>query len=244
MDRGIYVTAAGALGQDKGMGIIANNLAGGSVMGFKKDIPVFSIYNIPLTYPLSPISGGEKVFVNISGMVTDFSQGILKATGNPLDVAISGDGFFVVQTPEGRRYTRKGDFIIDNTGLLKTKDGYQVEGEGDVITLTPGEVSIEQDGTISVNGNVVGRLRLVTFPKPYPLEKVGGGLFRVSGGDVAELPAEGASIMQRHLEMSNVNTIQEMVSMINGLREYESQLKVIQGFDDITDKAIRLANNR
>ncbi|MBI5598576.1 MAG: flagellar hook basal-body protein [Deltaproteobacteria bacterium] len=247
MDRGVYVAITGGIGQDRLMEAITGNLAGSNVVGFKRDVPVFSVYDAPLA---PPVAGGmtEKVFANATDIFTDFSQGMMKSTGNPLDVAISGDGFFVVQTPDNNSmYTRKGDFTLDSEGRLTTKGGYAVEGEGGVIQLTPDEaslskISIEKDGTLSLNGTIVDKIRVVTFPDPNVLRKAGSGLFAAAGG-AAGVPAEGeAAVMQGHLEMANVNAVGEMVSMMTAMRAYESGMKLIQGFDTITDTAIKLAS--
>ncbi|MBI5327345.1 MAG: flagellar basal-body rod protein FlgF [Deltaproteobacteria bacterium] len=244
MDRGIYVAASGAISHSKTLDIISNNLAAGNIIGFKKESPVFNMQEILANHTASAADSKplERVFVNIKGVFEDFSQGILKSTGSPLDAAISGDGFFVVQTPEGERYTRMGSFTMDKDGKLKTKSGFDVEGENGVITLTQGRVSIAQDGSISVDGAPIDKLKVVVFPKPYPLQKVGEGLFKAAGPGMNPKPAEGVSVFQGNLEMSNVNTVQEMVSMLNALRAYESQMKAVKGFDDITDSAIKLAS--
>ncbi|MBI5682869.1 MAG: flagellar hook basal-body protein [Deltaproteobacteria bacterium] len=157
MNRGIYVAAVGAINAARSSDVIANNLAGSSVVGFKKDTPIFSIYQAdsnPALYRAASMTP-ERVFVNISSgnIYTDFEQGLISKTGNPLDFAISGNGFFVIATPDGERYAKRGDFVIDKDGRLKTKDGNNVLGENGVITLTQGGVSVAEDGTISVGGN-------------------------------------------------------------------------------------------
>lgn len=241
MDRGVYLALTGGISHDRKTEAIINNLAGSNVSGFKKNIPVFNVY----AQAVSPIADGlsARVFVDIGDMFTDFSQGVVKTTGNPLDVAIFGHGFFVVDTPNGRMFTRKGDFTVAKDGKLVTKDGYAVEGNNGVIILTAGEVAIAQDGNISIDGNIIGKLKIVTFADPHQLQKAGNGLFMALQANVAELPSD-ASLMPSSLEMSNVSAVEEMVSMINAIRAYESNMKLIQGFDEIAEKSIRAASSR
>ena len=241
MDRGIYIAVAGAVNQERLVETIANNLAGLGVPGFKRDIPVFSTYNPQraLGFPLRAV-----VFPDRGVSAVDLSQGVLERTGNPLDLAISGEGFFVIRTPEGRRYTRMGNFVIARDGTLQTQEGYPVEGVNGVIRLTGGSPSISGDGTVSVDGEEVGRIKIVTFDDPMALKKVGKGLFALSRQGVRERPATGAGVMAGYLERSNVDPVKEMVSMIAAMRAYETHLKLIQGFSDIADRTIRATERR
>ncbi len=234
MDRGVYVAVAGAVNQERVVETIAHNLAGLGVSGFKRDISIFKVYMDGL---LSPIRG--LTFPDRGRTAVDLSQGLLERTGNPLDIAIEGEGFFVVQTPGGKRYTRMGNFTRGSDGTLQTLDGYPVEGEGGVIRLTQGSVAVAPDGTVSVDGEEVGRIKIVTFDDPLSLRKVGRGLFALSAG--VERPSERATLMQGYLERSNVNPVEEMVSMIAAMRAYETNLKLIQGFSDLADRVIRAA---
>ncbi len=244
MDRGVYIAAVGCIGQDRVVDVIANNLAGSDEVGFKKDLPVFKVYSPEVDSSIYTDSseGNDMVFALTKGIVTDISQGEIKETGNPLDLAISGDGFFVVKGKEKTFYTRRGDFVVDKDGRLSTKDGYLVQGEGGVITLTSGEVSVGEDGTVSVDGEEVGRIKLVSFKKPDLLEKAGAGLFRLKDSKAQIERPKNSSILQGHLEMSNVDAVKEMVSMITALRAYESHMRLIKAFDEMTENSIRLAN--
>lgn len=249
MDRGIYVAAGGAINALITSDVIANNLAGSNIIGFKKDTPVFSAYQSSGNPNLYKGAGNspERVFVdttsgNTRNIYTDFTSGLMTKTGNPLDFAIGGDGFFVVSTPDGERYTKRGDFILDKDGRLKTKDGYDVLGENGVITLTQGNVVAAEDGTLSVNGGIVNKLKILAFTQPEQLQKEGSGLFRSTGRGVNPLLSQNPLVMQGHLELSNVNTIKEMVSMIDAVRAYEAHMKSVRSFDDITDSVIRLTS--
>ncbi|MEE8575243.1 MAG: flagellar basal-body rod protein FlgF [Thermodesulfobacteriota bacterium] len=240
MDNGIYVSTSGAVGHMRKLDEITNNLANVNVPGYKKDVQVFEEY---LTKETAEGTATEitkdTAFVHVSKVVTDFSQGITAKTDNPTDLAIMGDGFFVIDTPEGPRYTRKGDFIIDDKGQLITKDGNPVKASYGVIKLTSTDITIVDSGRITGYGTVLGKLDIVVFEKPYNLTKAGAGLFIADEGATPK-PATGAKVMQGYLERANTNAVKEMVSMITALRSYESQMKLIQSFDKITEQAISL----
>jgi flagellar basal-body rod protein FlgG len=182
----------------------------------------------------------EKGFlIRPTKLTLDLSQGLLKPTGNPLDLAISGEGFFVVQTPRGERFTRKGDFSLDRNGFLVTNEGFQVLGEGGPIEIGRGrEVVINERGEVTVDGEVIDTLRIVTFSKEARLIPEGNGLIRAEGGEV--LPAEGFSVKQGFLEGSNVSPIEEMVRLMNLIRLFEAYQKALQtSFEDLSRKLIQ-----
>ena len=168
----------------------------------------------------------------MAGIYTDFSEGSIKETGNSLDLAINGEGFFVVNTPDGPRYTRSGNFSLNGANMLSTQDGYPVMGENGPVIIEGGTVTIDPDGRVIVDGEEVNRLRIVDFPKPYNLKKIGNNLFEADGA----IPATNYSISQGFLEMSNVDQIKEMVSMIEILRGYESYRKVINAIDETASR--------
>lgn len=262
MDKGIYTALSGSIVQERRMDIISNNLANVNSAGYKGDIPVFESYlqqqkgvNIPAT--VIPGTAPNEYVVNSKHYI-DFSQGPLHGTGNELDLALNGDGFFAVDTPDGIRYTRNGNFKIDTEGVLKTQNGYPVlsgggaEGEYiyiNVLSLTQqGEVSVSADGTISVIDQFSGsipiqitggyKLKIVDFEKPYALRKVGNGLYAPVNKNIPELEAKNTEVKQGFIERSNINTIKEMTSMIEVVRGYESYQKVIQSFSDSTSKLV------
>jgi flagellar basal-body rod protein FlgF len=174
--------------------------------------------------PADPTSGPqmERAFGVLSGGRADFSAGAIRETGRALDVALSGEGFLVVQTPRGERYTRAGSLQLDAAGQLVTLNGDLVVGEGGPVTLRPGEVSIGEDGTVSVQGQAAGRLKIVRFQDPRAaLVKEGDSLFAATG---AERPAEAPQtrLLQGALETSNVNVVAEMAAMMQNGREFDS----------------------
>ena len=158
----------------------------------------------------------------VTSGATDFTPGAVRETGRALDVALDGDGFLVVQTPRGERYMRAGNLTLDNAGQLVTQRGEMVVGESGPITIPPGEVAIGEDGTISVGGRTIDRLKVVRFDNPQAaLVKEGDSMFVATGKETASA-AEGARVMQGTLEVSNVNTVTEMVAMMQNNREFEA----------------------
>lgn len=163
----------------------------------------------------------------VTGGATDFSAGSIRETGRPLDVALEGDGFLTVQTARGQRFMRAGNLTLDASGQLVTQGGDLVVGQSGPITVPPGEVSIGADGTISVKGQQIDTLKIVRFNNPQAaLVKEGDSLFIATG---QEKPVEtpNTRIHQGALEMSNVNTVSEMVAMMQNGREFESLQKSV-----------------
>jgi flagellar basal-body rod protein FlgG len=213
--------------------VISHNLSNLQTPGFKRHVLSFENEEFEK-------SETEKGFlIRPTKLTLDLSQGLLKPTGNPLDLAISGEGFFVVQTPRGERFTRKGDFSLDRNGFLVTNEGFQVLGEGGPIEIGRGrEVVINERGEVTVDGEVIDTLRIVTFSKEARLIPEGNGLIRAEGGEV--LPAEGFSVKQGFLEGSNVSPIEEMVRLMNLIRLFEAYQKALQtSFEDLSRKLIQ-----
>lgn len=163
----------------------------------------------------------------LTAQATNFSSGSIRETSRQLDVSLDGDGFLVVQTARGERYTRQGSFTLDNAGQLVTQGGDLIVGDSGPITVPPGEISIGDDGTITANGKSAGRLRLVHFADPnQALTKEGNSLF-VATGRQGATEAVGTRVVQGTLEMSNVNSLTEMVAMMQNTREFESLQKAV-----------------
>ncbi len=209
---------------------VANNLANVDTPGFKKETVTFDemLYQANRTRQRV----GKALRIN-----TVHQQGVVQKTDAPFDMAISGDGFFRVQTPAGERLTRAGNFQRNNEGVLVTANGYPVLGEAGPITINGNKVDVARDGRLFVDGLAVDRLAVVTAD-PQALKKEGENLFRLAEGAPAETP-ENLQIMQGHLEKSNVNTVTEMTEMIDLYRAYEGQQKMIRAVDDLDDLAVR-----
>jgi flagellar basal-body rod protein FlgF len=203
----------------------ANNIANAMTTGYKAERLLYST--------IEAEKKGESSLQNlVAGVVTsggtDFTAGNISQTGRDLDVAIEGDAFLQIQTPRGVRYTRAGNLSLDANGQLVTKNGDLVVGQRGAITVPPGgELSIGEDGSLSVKGQKFDQLKLVRFENPTAaLQKEGDSLFMETGNE-KPLQATNSSVHQGSLEGSNINSIQEMISMINNNREFESIQKSV-----------------
>jgi len=173
----------------------------------------------------------------ISPEYIDFQQGALQDTGNPLDFALQGNGFFSVKTPDGNRYTRDGRFLRDAENTLVTVEGYQVlDDAGQPIELPDGEVSVAADGAISVNGTAVAALGIGVFTDPETeLQHTEGNLFT---GPTASTSEEVPQVVQGYLEASNANPSQLMTQLVEVARSYEAAQKLVQNQDELLGKTI------
>jgi flagellar basal-body rod protein FlgG len=234
----IYEAATGALLQQMRLELLTNNLANVNTAGYKADQPVFQIDPEKLTP--DPEAGG--VFISPYALTMenriDFTQGFARQTGNNLDTAIVGNGFFEVQTPDGPRYTRKGGFTINDQQILCTSDGWPVMGQGGEIQISGTRIDINDQGDIYVDDVLVDSLNIVDFPKPYALKKIGFGLMEPENPDSQPMAAENYRISQGFIETSNVDAIRTMTEMIETLRVFESYQRVIQSADEATDLAV------
>jgi flagellar basal-body rod protein FlgF len=206
------------------MDVIATNLANANTSGFKAEAMIFSEFLEPTSKAGTPLS---MVFDVTS--LRDMSEGNMKATNNPLDLAISGDGYFAVQAPQGERYTRLGAFQLDNQGQIVTLGGAPVLSAGGGPLTIPREVSsitITSDGTVSADSVEIGKLRVVDFEEPQALSKDGSGLYDAK--DQAPRPATEAEVQQGMIEESNVKGVVEMTRMIEVVRSYQAAGKLAE----------------
>lgn len=215
--------------QEKRFQLISQNLSNVQTAGYKKDVPVFSVL---FSQRMSPLQTESPDTSAIS-----FQQGGGQKTGNTLDLAIDGEGFFKVMTPRGVRYTRAGHFRLDKEQRLTNADGYPVLGRGGEIRLRGKEIIVEKEGVIKADGQEAGRLSPVVFSNPSRLKKEGHNLFRTEM-PLDEKEAATASILQGHLEQSNVDPIEEMVKLIDAARTFESCLKAVQSWDAMDEKMV------
>ena len=252
----IYMATIGALAYEKRLQIISNNLANSNTVGYKQDHGQFKIPDIKGT-TVDPFLNTENIdisqaelFWNNFKVYTDHSNGSLKNTGNDLDMALVGKGFFCVQTPDGIHYTRKGDFTLDGDGTLVTRNGWPVLGEsGEIKVDSSGnpaqhkKFSVDESGNIYVDGNQADRLRVVDFPQPYNLIKVGETFFKSPDNGAGPIPSEKSKVSQGFIELSNVDGVKMMTEMIEVLRGYESYQKIIRSIDDVNSRAINEIGN-
>jgi flagellar basal-body rod protein FlgF len=238
MDNALYVGLSRQMVLQREMDIISNNIANVDTIGFK----VESL--LEKTEPKAPamtLGGPRPVkFVAADGVARDFGQGALRTTGAPLDIAIEGQGFFTVRTPQGDRYTRDGKFRTDDTGRLVTQSGQpvaDVSGGEIVIDAEKGQVSIAADGTMTQGRDQVGKLGVVQFANPGALEKAGDNLYR-NTSNLTPTPAEKARLRQGMLEGSNVNSVLQITNMIEVSRAYESTARMMDSAADLSRRAV------
>ncbi len=223
---GMTEAAETMLAQQNRMDQVANNIANVDTAGFKREKVTFWEMLYQASDNQMRVGKGLKP-------VTDQSGGPVKMTGNPLDVAIQGEGFFKVQSPDGVRYTRAGNFLLNEQGQLVMPGGNLVLGDGGAIVLGEGQVSIGRDGTIAQKGVAVGQLAVVTFEDTAALAREGTNLFRLQEGAGGEAQPLEFEVKQGYVEQSNVQSILEMTAMIDLSRDYESQQKAMRTLDDI-----------
>lgn len=247
MIRGIYTAGAGMLAESVRTDVTANNMANATTAGFKKEIAVNKDFASLLVQRIN--DGGNNPAIGTMGsgalvdeIVTSHATGNYKFTGNSLDLALEGPGFFVIETPAGNRYTRNGTFSRSVQGELVNQDGLRVLGQNGPIQLTgttgaAGRVDIAPDGRVFVDDVEADTLRIVEFGDLKKLAKQGNTLFQTPDG-TQPVNAERSQIRQGYQEMSNVNIVSEMVNLIAGYRAYEVNSKAVQTHDQLLDKAV------
>ncbi len=230
---GLYAAVSGAIAQEKRLEVLTNNLANVNTTGYKKDALSFRSL---LTE--AEKAQGSTTLVSMSAFYTDYSQGGVHHTGNPLDLALSGEGFFEIETAEGVRYTRQGNFLLNSENELVNIHGDPVSGTGGPLILDGSLITIAQDGQITVDESSVGQIKIVNINDLQRLEKAGKSLFINTGGKANLTTDSPATVLQEHLELSNVNQVEEMVKLIEISRAYESFQKVIQSMDESSKKLV------
>lgn len=231
MSSGIYVATAGAVAQSNALDATANNIANASTAGFHGD-------RVTFREALGAARSPDVANVGAGATRVDSQAGALLPTENPLDLALDGDGYFGVTTPNGPRYTRAGNFQLDQARNLVTSDGFAVRGEGGAAINVPADaqqVAVAIDGTVSADGTQIGKLELVRFA-PNQMKREGGSLFSATGGRIGGDPPKVRSGM---LESSNVNVVRGVVDLVKVSRTYESLMRIIQGYHDVESRAAR-----
>jgi len=224
---------------NRAMEVIANNLANLSTPAFKRESVQFEEYIVPV--PATEAEQGDTVnvsFVYDRGVARDLSEGRFDPTGSTLDMAIAGSGYFVVQTPQGERYTRNGHFKLDDQGRVVTDDGFQVQSDAGAITLQAqdGELRVGPDGSLSTDLQLLGKIRVVTFADERGLKKSGASLYE-AGGQTAQT-AQQPRVHQGMVEKSNVEPMIEITRMIEILRAYQTSADLTKSGEDLLKQAI------
>lgn len=252
MENALLVGLSRQMVLERHMDVVANNVANANTAGYKADRSLFEEYLQSGAHEDNFRTSDRRIsFVQDRATFHDFSSGALEQTKNPLDVAIDGKAFFVVQTPGGERYTRDGSFQINAQGQLVNASGYPVLGANGPITFQQNDrdIAIANDGNISVaqgNSNVDairGKLRLVSFAQPQRLQKEGANLYAAPAGGGAAQPDAASMVRQGFVEKSNVNMVAEMSRMIEVTRAYTQLSSMLQQQGDLRRSAIeRLAD--
>jgi flagellar basal body rod protein FlgG len=224
MDPTLLTAAAGLRSRLETLELLGNNIANVNTAGFKADREFYSLY-LGLEAEAS-VLGDASWMPLVEGSVIDFRQGLLTATGAPLDVALSGPGFFVVDGPQGLLYTRNGNLRRSRAGRLESSEGLAVRGERGPITLPPGEIKIGEDGSVWVAGGQIDRLQVVEFAPGVPLAKVGRSYFRPPDGARAT-PGNRAAVRQGQLEAANVNPAEAAVRLVEVTRQFEMLTRAV-----------------
>jgi len=260
--KGIYSALSGAMAQNQRLETISNNLANANTTAFKKDKQTFHEFvtanekppmlaNVPRitasTESFYDMQGGDKAYVDARGTYSDFSQGAIKNTGGPMDIAMEGNGFFEVSTPNGVRLTRNGSFKMDGEGKLVNNEGFPVlrEGTGDpaqrIIQLSGRNLTIGYSGEIYEGDNQIGKLSVVDVDNKDVLQKQGGSLYALKP-NYNETPHSTTDVKlhQGFVELSNVNVVEEMTDMIQASRVFDATQNTIKAYDQMDDKLVNV----
>jgi flagellar basal-body rod protein FlgF len=233
----IAVTAASGLrARIQSLDMLANNLANSTTAGYKLDREFYSVFG----EEDNAVMGGGTKLPSIDKHWTDFTQGNLEPTGNPLDLALSGKGFFTANGPSGPLYTRNGSFRVSPQGVLTTADGYALRSQvvGALIKVKPGaSIEISTDGTVSQEGQPIARLAITDFADPAALTKSGNSYFRAAANAVPVAP-KGTTVEQGRLESSNVVAAESAVRLVGVMRHFEMLQKAITISTQMGKKAV------
>jgi flagellar basal-body rod protein FlgF len=233
MDAAIYKALSGSMAQMHRLEVASQDLANVNTAGYKGQRLSFSEV-LAKRLPADDRPGGS---VAVGAQRTNLGPGVLQGTGNPFHLAIEGDGFFVVQTARGERYTRNGGLTLKADGTVITAAGDAVLGDGGPLQLSGGgNFEVGGDGTVRSNNNEIGKLRMVRFVDGAKAVKEGANLFRSDASNIGA--AAGARIVQGNLEQSNVSPIDSMVALISINRLFESYERAMKLMDSMTEKMI------
>lgn len=236
-----YISASGASAQMRDLDVVSNNLANAGTPGYKRSQ---SIFRAVLEASLRDAEGRpqpgapETAFVSTDLVGTDFGRGSVEHTGSPLHAMIDGPGFFEIQTADGPRYTRAGNFIVNRDGLLASPSGDPVMGEGGEIPIPDGNAKIDGfGGVIDSNDNVIGRLKVMDFDDPQKLEREGRSVFRATE-EAGLQRLDRPNFVPGTIEGSNVEPARELAAMVILQRAFETNLRAMQVDDESTQRLI------
>ena len=228
MDPLTTAAASGIRARIESLDMLANNIANASAPGFKADREFYNLY-LSSEAAASPDGTTPVVLPVVERQWTDFSQGSLTPTGNSLDFALNGKGFFIANSPAGKLFTRDGSFRVSPQGNLETLDGYAVQGQdGKPILLDSSKpVEVSPDGMIRQNGQDMSQIAVVDFPDPAVLAKQGSNYFGIRVSGVQPVPVGQSDIRQGQLESANAQPAQSAVRLVNVMRQFETLQKAL-----------------
>ena len=235
MDAGIFSAMSGSVAAQTRLDALANNLANASTAGFKAERV---LQRAERAGDVAPAQNSVPTPVTREHVETDFSQGPVNTSGNPLDVALAGEGFFVVRTDRGERLTRSGNFIVDAGGYLAAGDGSRIQGTGGDITSPAGTVAIGSDGSVRVGEQRVGQLRVVTVEDPTHLVRESGTRFAAGDQALTDVAASKVHVVQGAVEGANLAPVEGLVALIETVRGFETYMRAAERLDQVTQKAI------
>ncbi len=236
MDSGFYAACTGLLAQTDALEVTANNLSNLSTTGYKGQLEFYrSLEASMANHHLSPLNAAVNDYGVLGGSTVDLKNGEFQKTGNDLDLALEGSGFFVVKTPAGMRYTRNGSFHTDAAGRLLTATGDQVMGEQDPVELPSGAITVSADGTVSQQGAVVAQLKLVTFKPGTPLKAEGNSYYQAP--DKSGQPADDPRLAQGTLESSNTDPVTGTVGLMTLQRHAQLLEQAVSIFHSVFNNA-------
>lgn len=230
------MAASGLRSRMESLDLVANNVANASTGGYKADREFYSLYVAPEAMDADQAA----TMPVIERPWIDLAQGVVQPTGNALDLALSGKGFFAVQSPGGPLYTRNGSFHLAADGSLVTSDGYPVSGMGGapIRLQTSAAIEVAGDGTVRQNGTVVGQLQVVDFPGGSGLAKQGNNYFRSASKSPAPAADAATTVQQGKLEASNTGTAESAVRLISIMRQFEMLQKAASTALDMSKEAV------
>ena len=238
MLRSFYIASTGMLTQRKNMDIVTNNIINVDTTGYKKDTMVTrSFKDLMIERTEGDVIGPQNTGIHVDDVWTSYRQGDMELTDQPADVALEGEGFFVINTADGPRYTRDGSFAVSPEGYLVTADGNYVQGNNGRIYVGNDEFTINDQGSVIVDDVTVDKLRVVTFPDLAGLEKVNANMF-AAGTAGAPQQAEDYKVKQGFLEASNADVAEEMVDMMQLNRSYQVNQRVLTMLDQSLSKTV------
>ncbi len=230
----LTMTAAGLLNDVERLRVLSHNLANATTLGFRRDVAVTR----PFDMHLDQAGSGTDISPPTPATNSDRTQGALRHSGNPLDVALEGDGYFVLRSQVGTMYSRQGNFQLDPQGRLMGPNGSVVLGASGEVSLSNPEPRIDQAGNVWEGDKLVDTLRVVRFPEDAQLVSLGSGMYASNAVNLQDV--EMPRVRQGYVEASNVVPMREMVRLIETIRHFEASQRVVRSYDDMLDRAFSL----